>query len=443
MAGGRQLIHIDLQAKQRLMLDRTTAPGFGRIDTIDLIEPKVDHLDNGIPVFTVEDGLQEVQKVELIFPVGTVSSDKKLVAATSVKQLTEGTSKKTSAEIAESVDFFGAYLQTHVSHDDSSLELYTLNKHLEPTLDILAEVYSDPTFPQEELLNHCLRGKQEMLVNEEKVGYLGAKAFSAALFGADRPYGCAAETTDYGKLKRTDIHAFHREHLKRNIRHIIVSGRPAKETLNELNGHFGKEERMEPKAVDMTVDPGSKRSVHVLKEDAVQNGIRMGRVMFNRTHPDFVGMQILATVLGGYFGSRLMRNIREDKGYTYGIGAAMVSMQHSGYLSISAEVGAEVCRAALHEIDLELEKLRRDPVPIDELELVRNYMLGSILKSLDGPFAIASKWKNYLKYGIGRSAHEDLIRQIKTVTPEHLLSLSNMYLQTEDLTTVTVGRPLS
>lgn len=426
-----------------MMLDRITSPAFGKIDHIDLMEPKLDHLDNGIPVFSIDAGVQKVQKVELIFPVGTAASDKKLVAATSIRQLTEGTSVRTSAQIAESVDFYGSYLQTHVTHDESSLELYTLGKHLKPSLETLAEVYSDPIFPENELSLFCLRGKQEMMVNEEKVGYLGAKAFSAALFGKEGLYGRSANTQDYDDLMQADISSFYQKRIKQRVKHIIVAGKLNDNTIPELNRHFGQENRVEDETSEIDSTPAIATVAHIEKSDAVQNAICIGRALFNRTHPDFVGMQILATVLGGYFGSRLMKNIREDKGYTYGIGAAMVSMRHAGYLSISTEVGADVCQPALNEVHLEIERLRKNLIPVDELELVRNYMLGSILKSIDGPFAIAGKWKNYLKYGLGKTTHDDLIHQIKTVTSEHLLKLADTYLQRENLVQITVGGHLS
>jgi predicted Zn-dependent peptidase len=137
-----------------------------------------------------------------------------------------------------------------------------------------------------------------------------------------------------------------------------------------------------------------------------------------------------------------MRNIREDKGYTYGIGAGMVNIKDTGYASISTEVGADVCQPALDEIYREIEQLRKHLIPVTELELVRNYMLGSILKSVDGPFAIANKWKTYLKYGLSKASHQDLVQQIRTVTPEHLRALADKYLRKDDLVQVTVGKPI-
>lgn len=421
------------------MLDRTTQPDFGKVESIDLMEPKVRHLDNGIPVFSIDAGEQEVLKVELVFDAGSSSSEKILVASSAIKLMTEGTEKHTAQQLAEAVDFYGAYLKTEIGYDDSSLVLYTLSKHLPNTIGTLAETYGLANYPQEELKTYLLKNKQELLVNEQKVSYLCARAFGNALFGDQHPYGRSATTPDYEQLTRNDLVNFHQKYLKDRVKYILLAGRLDDHTLPMLNTAFGNSKREAiAKTAVAIVDTGNS-SVHVDKPDAVQNAIKIGRVLFSRTHPDYIGMQILSTVLGGYFGSRLMANIREDKGYTYGIRAGMVSLEHSGYFSISTEVGADVCKAALEEIYLEIEKLRKQLIPTGELELVKNYMLGSVLKSLDGPFQISDKWRGYLQYGLGMEAHHDLIHQIRTITSERLLELANTYLQRNHLVQVTAG----
>jgi len=424
-----------------MSLDRSIAPDFGKIDSIELMEPKVLHLDNGLPVFTINTGEQEVLKVELVFATGASASDKKLVAAATAELLTEGTQKHTAEEIANALDFYGAYFNSHVSHDESSLELFTLNKHLKDTICTMAEVYSQPTFPEHELETFILKGQQDMMVNEQKVSYLAAKAFSGTLFGNEHPYGRTATQSDYAALTQQDLREFHASAFAGQIQHIIVAGKLTDDTIAVLNSAFGQEKRLSNALDPIVIHASQERIVHVQKDDAVQNAIRIGRLLFDRTHPDFVGMQILCTVLGGYFGSRLMANIREDKGYTYGIGAGLVSLKHIGYLSISTEVGTQICKPALDEIYLEIGKLRKELIPTDELELVRNYMLGTILKSVDGPFSLASKWKTYLKHGLGTDDHYQLLHQIRTITPERLRDLANKYLQQEDLIQVTSGKP--
>lgn len=421
------------------MLDRTQQPDFGKVEGIELLEPKVQHLDNGIPVFSIDAGEQEVLKVELVFDAGSSSSSKILVASSAIKLITEGTTLHNAKELAEAVDFFGAYLRTEVGHDDSSLVLYTMNKHLKSTIGTLSETYADANFPENELKTFLLKNKQEMLVNEQKVSYLCAKGFSAGLYGSEHPYGRSAETADYDALTREDLLNFHGSQLKNRVRYILVAGKLGADTYDLLNESFGSSKREVNEEHGIEISDMKESMIHIEKVGAVQNAIKIGRIMFPRTHPDYIGMQILSTVLGGYFGSRLMTNIREDKGYTYGIRAGMVSLKHSGYFTISTEVGADVCKAALTEIYLEIEKLRKDLIPLTELELVKNYMLGSVLKSVDGPFSISEKWRGYMQHGLGMDAHHDLIHQINTITPERLRELASKYLQRADLLQVTAG----
>jgi len=426
------------------MLDRIQEPAFGKIESINLVEPTVHHLSNGIPVFSINAGTQNVVKVELVFGVGTASTGKMLLTSATVNLLKEGTETKSASEIAEAVDFYGAYLQSEVTHDESSLTLFSLGKHLNQTLPILAEVFSKPAFSEREFETYILKSQQEMLVNMEKVGYLCSKAYTATLFGEDHPYGRSANPEDYSYLTNQELVEFHGSSIKPGPKYIIVSGKLNDDIIALLEKRFGNFQvhTQATEEVEVAASSGTKMIAQVKKPGSVQNAIRIGRVLFNRTHQDFVGMQILATVLGGYFGSRLMSNIREDKGYTYGVGAGIVSLKGSGYLSISTEVGSDVCQAALNEIYFEIERLRKHLIPTDELELVRNYMLGSVLKSIDGPFHIASKWKTYLNHGLGIDAHHAFVHQIKTITPERLKELAQKYLQREDLKQVVAGKPL-
>src|SRR6201999_3753609 len=154
----------------------------------------------------------------------------------------------------------------------------------------------------------------------------------------------------------------------------------------------------------------------------------MGLPTINRTHPDFSAMQILNTVLGGYFGSRLMANIREDKGYTYGIGSGISSLKHGAALFIATEVGADVCKAAINEIEKEINLLKTELIPEEELSLVRNYMLGSLLGSLENVFSHADKFKNIYFAGLDYDYYDRYTNTVKTITAPELKKLAEKYL---------------
>jgi len=145
-------------------------------------------------------------------------------------------------------------------------------------------------------------------------------------------------------------------------------------------------------------------------------------------------------VFGGYFGSRLMANIREDKGYTYGIGSAMVSFRHAGYFTISTEVGAEVTKDAIKEIYFELNKLQTEKISENELSLIRNYMLGTFLRSIDGPFALADRFKGIYFNGLNYDYYERYVETIKSITPKQLQDLANKYLKKDEMIELVVGK---
>ena len=203
-----------------------------------------------------------------------------------------------------------------------------------------------------------------------------------------------------------------------------------------LNKHFGKlslgnnfEKPIHP--VSSNRKPGEKISI-VNDPNGVQGAIRLAREFPNRHHPDFQKVMVLNNIFGGYFGSRLMSNIREDKGYTYGIHSYLQDhIQQSAWV-VSTEVGKDVCEAAIAEVYKEMKKLQDHPVAEVEMQLVRNYMMGSILGDLDGAFHIIARWKNYILNGLDEKYFYSAINTIRTVSSEELQQLAQKYLNPDE-----------
>jgi zinc protease len=209
-----------------------------------------------------------------------------------------------------------------------------------------------------------------------------------------------------------------------------------------LNCYFGDDrwkQKKEIKVPQYKISTARTRENLIVKEKVSQSSLRIGKILFNKTHPDFHGLQVLNTLLGGYFGSRLMTNIREDKGFTYGIGSALVSMHHSGYFFITSEVGVDMCNRAIEEIYHEIKKLRTQKISKNELDLVRSYMTGNFLRSIDGPFAIADRFLGIYEYGLSYDYYDRLINTIKTITPTQLAELSEKYLREDSMIELVVG----
>ncbi len=423
------------------MLNRTLAPESRLVDEISFIEPLKQVLDNGIPVFTINAGKQELVRIEFIFENVNWDASRPLDAVATSHLINNGTSTMTAKEIADQVDYYGAFLQTEYGADQTCIKLYTLNKHLQSVLPILRSILNDSIFPEQELAIFIQNQKQSLQVSLQKNDFLARKHFANALFG-DTPYGSNIQLSSYDALQRADlINHFKAAYTSKNCT-VFVAGKFEEAEFNILNDVFGKEWENNVSATankfEFTAD--HKGEILVERPEAIQSAIRMGALAITRNHPDFPGFQVLNCLLGGYFGSRLMANIREDKGYTYGIGSAVASLKDAGYFFIATEVGSEVCNNALAEIEKEINILKNDLVGDEELALVRNYMLGSMLGSLENAFSHADKFKNVYYSGLDYSYYENYIKTVRTITAADLKALANKYLITDSFTKVVVGK---
>jgi zinc protease len=223
---------------------------------------------------------------------------------------------------------------------------------------------------------------------------------------------------------------------------IIASGNVTDHTTKMINHYLGFHDWDKKAATIHTSHSANsidQKKNFIKKEGALQSAVRIGKKLFTREHKDYHGMLVLNTVLGGYFGSRLMANIREDKGYTYGIGSAAASMAKEGYFVIATEVGVNVCNDAIKEIYFEIDRLRNELIPESELETVRNYMLGSFLRSIDGPFELADKFKNIMFHNLGYDYYQNFLKTVRTITPTELQNLAQKYLLEDSLYELVVG----
>ncbi len=423
------------------MIDRALAPAFGQVEKIELIRAEPLILSNGLKVFSINGGEQDIVRIEFIFENINYDPKKPLQSYATNIMLNDGTSELTSSEIADKIDYYGAFLQTDYSNDQSTVTLYSLNKHLSETLPIVKAIISDSIFPQVEIDTLIRNQKQKLSVNLEKNDFLSRKIFNSVLFG-NSLYGYDTRAEDYDRLTRIQLQEYFSVAYQPENCTVVVSGKITDKAMSLIDDLFGKSwsggRSVSPNTFNFY--PGAGQEHYVEKADALQSAIRLGQVAINRSHPDFPGMQVLNTVLGGYFGSRLMANIREDKGYTYGIGSALVSMKNAGYFFIASEVGADVCSPAMEEIHKEIELLKKEAISEEELDLVRNYMLGSMLGSLENAMSHADKFKNIYFSGLGYAYYENYIKTVRTIASGELIELANKYLDWEGLEKVVVGK---
>ncbi|HEX8332182.1 MAG TPA: pitrilysin family protein [Segetibacter sp.] len=418
------------------MLERSIAPPIKDAVDFNLKLPPYEYftLDNGVPVYTINAGAQEVTMVELVFFAGNSYEDQNIVAATANHLIKNGTSKKTAFEINEHFEYFGAYLNRSCYNETASINLHCLNKHLNEVLPVIAELITDATFPEEELSIYKQNQKQRLEVSLKKCDFVANRLIDEYLYGIDHPYGKYTNTNDYDALNRQQLVDFYDKYYRNGKCIIFAAGKLSPDIIQQLNnvfGHLPINQTIEEKQHNIIAAPEKKYNI-INDKNGVQCAIRIARPFPNRHHPDFIKTQVLNNIFGGFFGSRLMGNIREDKGYTYGIHSYFQNHVQASAWMVSTEAGRDVCEATVKEVYKEMKELREELVDAEELLLVQNYMMGMILGDLDGPFQIIGRWKNYILNGLTEDYFYKAINTIKTIRAEELKDLAEKYLQPEE-----------
>ncbi|NCT94850.1 MAG: insulinase family protein [Chitinophagaceae bacterium] len=419
------------------MLNRNLAPDITNAVDLDLkLRPLTTHtLKNQVPVYTVDGGAQDVVMVEWVFYAGNWYEQKNIVAATTNFMLKNGTKSRSAFAINEYFEFYGAYLNRSCYNETATITLHCLSKHLAELLPVVAELITESVFPQEELAIYKQNQKQRLEVNLRKCDFIANRLIDEYLFGFDHPYGKYTSTLDYDQLDRVELEAFYQQFYQNGRCKIFAAGKLPADTVGMIDRIFGELplNRQEMPKVQHPVLPAAEKKYRIINdEQGVQGAIRLAMPFPNRHHPDFPKVQVLNNIFGGFFGSRLMSNIREDKGYTYGIHSYLQNHIHHSAWMVSTEAGRDVCEATITEVYKEMQVLRDEAVDAEELELVRNYMIGSLLGDLDGPFQIISRWKTYLLNGLDENYFYNSIHTIRTITAPELQALANQYLQPDN-----------
>ncbi|MFD1770057.1 M16 family metallopeptidase [Sphingobacterium suaedae] len=424
------------------MLNRTIAPPQHPIAGATLIEPEEFVFENGLRVFIFQAPAQELIKAEFIFQHVFSAPENPLLHTCLSHMIKEGTTTRTSTQIADEIDFYGAYLMPEYSFDQTSLTLYTLRKHASSLWPIVHDVLMDAVIPEAELETFIRNNKQTLQISMQKNDYLARRIFYKYIFGESR-YGSTPTEEAYDSLSREDLCALYRKQIQPHNCTLILSGNISSHMLADVRSFF--------ETNWLSSDRGFNSSSPIFPEfipttiveerpEALQSAIRLGCPSLNRAHADFPAVQFVNTLFGGYFGSRLMRNIREEKGYTYSIGSAIASLKHGGFFTIASEVGAETTRSTLQEIEKEFVQLRTLEPSVEELALVKNYMMGSILGSLESIFSHADKFKAVYFYGMTLDYYRHYNEAIRSMTTPRVLEIAQQYFDYSKLVKIVVGK---
>lgn len=407
-------------------------------DSVTMPRAEVRTTANGVKVYRLDANEFEVVRFTLVFRAGSSMQHKSFAASATANMLGEGSTHLTAQQIAEELDFYGSYFDVNIDRDYAYISFCSLKKFFEPTIAVAREIILHPSFPEHEFKIYCSKRKQSLRIERKKVDMQSRELFSEALFGKEHPYGKSSDETLYDELTTDDLRHTYRTLYTAENCFVACSGNIDEEVLSQISALV----EALPSGIKPSATMPTPKTTHHLSrsvEGALQTSIRLGRLLFPRTHPDFVGMQVVAAILGGYFGSRLMQNLREEHGYTYGVMAAMVNFDKEGYLAIATQVAKEHREDALREIYFEIERLRNELVDEGELQMVKNVMIGEILRILDGPFGIADVTIENIMCGMDNSATEESVARIFAITAEEIKALAEKYLRREDLIEVYAG----
>lgn len=428
------------------ILDRTQKPKVDSTYGISIEIPERHIMRNGIPLNIIQAGTEEVVRFDLLVGAGQWHQTQSLQAMFTNRMLREGTCSMTSTQIAEKLDYYGAMMELSSSVNYGFITLYSLNKHFHRTLQIVADMLMHPTFPKRELDVVLKVNKQRFLVNSDRVEMMARKKLNRSLFGEKHPLGRYAEAEDYDLITPEVLQEFYKRHYHSGNCSIYISGKVTETIVQSIEDTLGSAPWGEVKEVVpfVSIQPQKMQGKRffVQKEDALQSSIKLGGFVMDRLHPDFLKARVMVTLLGGYFGSRLMSNIREEKGYTYGIGAGIVTYPDVSVLVVTTEADNEYVNDIISETYKEMDKLCTDLVPQAELDMVKNYMLGDWCRSYEGPFSMSDAWIYIETGGLDDSYIGHSLDAIRDITRDEIRELAQKYLCKENLIEVVAGKKM-
>lgn len=422
------------------MLDRTLAPDFRPITKISIPQIQSYTLPNGVPLYVVNVGEQPVIRLEVIFEAGTWYETQEGTSYFTTKMLNEGTSEHTSAEISAYFDQYGAFTEFFHNAERAGITVFGLSKHLPKLLPMVHEILHESIFPEKELEGLRRISLQNLKVNLEKTAYVATQTFRKQIFGAEHPYGRHISEEAIKSVNQSDLTAFNQQFFKGKNYKIFLSGRVSEQEINLIKQYLGNETLYEQtNSFDYELSETNAITTFIAKPNNLQSSIRMGKRLFNRSHPDYFKMLVTNEILGGYFGSRLMRNIREEKGFTYGISSSLVSYTRAGYFVIGTDVKKENTTQTIDEIYKEIKTLQTELVSETELDTVKNFMCGEFAGSVNTPFEIADRHKIMTLDGIPNNFYDYYVPKIRAVTAEEIIEMANQYLKIDSLNEIVVG----
>ena len=427
-------------------MNRTIQPEIQPLKDLQILVPQRSVLPNGVPLTVINAGEQEVVRMDILFAGGRWQQSQKLQALFTNRMLREGTQRYTAAVLSEKLDYYGSWLELSSSSDYAYITVYSLNKYFAETLDVVESMIKEPVFPEKELRTILDANLQQYLVNTSKVDFLAHRSLLKSLYGEQHPCGKLVCEDDFRAVTPDVLRSFYQSHYHSGNCRIFLAGKVSDEIIRRvtetLGSPFGQHTLQVSRPVfhiQTTVD----KRIFTEREDAMQSAVKMGCTTIERTHPDYPKLRVLMTLFGGYFGSRLMSNIREEKGYTYGISAGIMFYPDSGLLLVSTEAANEYVEPLIAEVYHEIDRLHQELVSEEEMTIVRNYMLGEMCRNYESPFSLSDAWIFVATSGGSDDYFARSLQAVNEITPAEIRDLARQYLCKDNLKEIVAGKKMS
>ncbi len=408
--------------------ERKKGPRIQIIDQVTMPEISFYHLDNGIPVYEINSGTQDVLKLEFIHIGGRINEEKWLTSRASVHMMKESSERFTQSELAEFIDFYGSSLTSNHSMDHTSITLYTLGKYMKKTIPVLADVIFNPVFTEKELQQYTERNINNLSIDLQKNDILAYREFTDRIFGRDHVYGYNSTPEMYASLNLEDVKNFYNNYMGTTNAVLVIGGKITEEVRTCVNENLGKIRRqvLSGRYVDCKV-PIERKAFSIKGKGDYQNAIIIGRRLFTKSHKDYPHMVVLNTLFGGYFGSRLMKSLREDLGYTYEVSCQLDMMKYDGFMYVSTDVDPSNSQDTIRVIYEEMERLSKDTISEEERKMVINYLMGNIMNMLDGPFRVSNWVVSLITSNLSLLQGHQILKAMHLIDKDQLKNMAKKY----------------
>lgn len=399
--------------------------------------PSAIHLDNGMELNAIPLHSTDIVAISILFHGGQWMQSKRLQADFAIRQISSGTVSLSADALADSLDRYGATLNTGATMSYCFMQLTCLRRTLPEVLPMLTDIITSPAYEQQKIDNGIEEALMSYRLNQQKVKYVNKKLFYRMLLGINHPAAQFPEEEDYASISRQDLLEYHSDFLNLSNAVIYVTGNVDDGLISIINNTIGQIPRNKKAPLRFPDAPilTSSEMRHETSIDvpSVQSSLRVGKVLPDASSPDYPALYLTMTILGGYFGSRFMKNIRERLGLTYGIGSTFFTIPRNNVLIIATETTRSNVEQCVNEIKKDIEDMQHNPVCDDELTNARNYLLGQFCRSTETSLSLSNLMMHLRVHGRTLDDLLHIQQEMMLLTPSDIQKCIQKYLPVDSL----------